>query len=95
MEKAILGLDISKKKFDATLILVDNKVRKKPFSNDAEGFYKLLEWLRKYHQGDVHACMEFTGIYDERVAEFLYQEGFIVSRVNAMIIKSFSKSMIL
>lgn len=93
MEKAILGLDISKKKFDAALIFQDDKVRKKVFSNDSEGFYKLLEWLGNYHQGEVHACMEFTGIYDERVAEFLHQEGIIVSRMNAMIIKSFSKSM--
>jgi transposase len=38
--------------------------------------------------------MEFTDVYDESVAEYLYKEGQRVSRVNAMAIKSFSRSML-
>ena len=94
MTKAILGIDVSKQKFDATLLFADNKVRKKVFSNDPVGFHKLLEWIHQLHEGDFHACMEFTGVYDERVAEFLYHKGFIVSRVNAMVIKAFAKSLL-
>lgn len=94
MTKAILGIDVSKQKFDVTLLFADNKVRKKVFSNDPKGFHMLREWILKLHEGDFHACMEFTGIYDERVAEFLHQQGFTVSRVNAMAIKAFAKSML-
>lgn len=94
MTKAILGIDVSKLKFDVTLLFGDNKVRKKVFSNDPKGFHMLHEWILKLHEGDLHACMEFTGIYDERVAEFLHQQGFTVSRVNAMAIKAFGKSML-
>lgn len=94
MTKAILGIDVSKKKFDVTLLFADNKVRKKVFSNDPKGFHMLHEWILKLHEGDFHACMEFTGIYDERLAEFLHQQGLTVSRINAMAIKAFAKSML-
>jgi len=94
MTKAILGIDVSKKKFDVTLLFGDNKMRKKVFSNDPKGFHMLHEWILKLHEGDFHACMEFTGVYDERLAEFLHQQGLTVSRVNAMAIKAFAKSML-
>lgn len=94
MTKAILGIDISKQKFDVTLLFEDNKVRKKVFSNDSSGFHMLHKWIRQLHDGDIHACMEFTGVYDEKVAEFLYQQGITVSRINAMAIKAFAKSML-
>ena len=92
--KAILGIDVSKLKFDATLLFDDSKVRKKVFSNDSKGFHALYEWIQQLHQGDFHACMEFTGVYDENVATFLYHKGVTVSRVNAMAIKSYAKSML-
>ena len=94
MEKAILGIDVSKSKFDVTLLFGNNKIRKKVFSNDPKGFHMLYEWILKFHERDFHVCMEFTGVYDERIAEFLYQKGLTVSRVNAMAIKAFAKSML-
>jgi transposase len=94
MTKAILGVDVSKKKFDVTLLLADGRIRKKVFSNDPKGFHSLSDWLLRLHQGEVQACMEFTGIYDERLAEFLHQQGLTVSRVNAMAVKAFATSML-
>lgn len=94
MTKASVGIDVSKKKLDVALLCDANKVRKKTFTNDLPGFKNLVQWLTYHHSGDVHACMEFTGIYDEDVAEFLYKEGHTVSRINAMAIKSFAKSML-
>lgn len=74
MTKAILGIDVSKQKFDVPLLFGDNKVRKKVFSNDSKGFHELHEWILKLHEKEFHACMEFTGIYDESLATFLHQQ---------------------
>ncbi len=92
MTRATIGIDVSKKKLDVALLFGNNESRKKTFTNDHEGFERLIEWVRRYHSGDMHACTEFTGIYDESVAEFLYSKGYTVSRMNAMAIKSFAQS---
>jgi len=94
MIKASVGIDVSKKKLDVALLLDTMKVRKKTFTNDLEGFQNLLQWVQYHHKGSFHFCMEFTGIYDEAVAEYLYKEGQLVSRMNAMAIKSFARSML-
>lgn len=94
MTNATLGIDVAKKKLDVTLCFGNNEIRKKTFTNDTFGYEKLLEWTKKYNVVNIHACMEFTGVYDENIAEFLYKKGHIVSRVNAMTIKAFAKSML-
>ncbi len=59
----IIGIDISKAKFDAALLLGE-RVRHAAFSNTEAGFEQLLAWLSK-HRPDpaaaLHACMEATG----------------------------------
>lgn len=40
----VLGIDISKKVFDAAL-LQENKVKTKKFTNDQKGFASLIAWL--------------------------------------------------
>ena len=45
----ILGIDISKKKFDVAL-LRDDKLRHKHFNNDIRGFEALSAWLVKQSQ---------------------------------------------
>jgi transposase len=94
MTKASVGIDVSKKKLDVALLMVDMKVRKKTFTNDLAGFQNLYLWVQHHHKGSFHFCMEFTGVYDEAVAEFLYEKGQLVSRMNAMAIKSFARSML-
>jgi transposase len=86
-----LGIDISKRTFDAAL-LVDGKERCKKFDNDADGFVALKEWLAKWAELPVHACMEATGRYYERLAEFLYAAGDLVSVVNPSKIKGYAQS---
>lgn len=45
----IAGIDISKLKFDVTLLLENEKEMHKTFSNNPEGFKELKTWL--HHLG--------------------------------------------
>lgn len=92
MSKANLGIDISKTKFDAALLLGDRKIKNKQFENNTEGFIKLSEWLNKLEVEDLHVCMEATGIYGEALANYLFEKGHRVSVVNALQIKGFAQS---
>ena len=87
----ILGIDISKKKFDVAL-LRDDKLRHKHFNNDHKGFQVLSTWLAKQKVISVTACMESTGIYGEALSEYLFDQGHTVSVVNPSRIKGFAQS---
>lgn len=87
----ILGIDISKKKFDIAL-LRDNKIKNKYFTNDLDGFKELLSWLSNNKVDHLHACMESTSTYGEPLAEFLFDNQYKVSIVNPARIKGFAKS---
>jgi transposase len=90
-EYPVLGIDVSKKKFDVALPR-DEKYKTKSFGNDAKGFKALEEWLHRLGADRVHACMESTNTYGERLAEFLHDAGSVVSVVNPARIKGFAKS---
>ena len=79
----IVGIDISKARFDAALI--GGRVRHAAFSNTEAGFEQLLAWLER-HRPDVaapvHACMEATGNWGLDLAAFLHDRGVLVSVVN-------------
>lgn len=87
----ILGIDVSKNKFDAAL-LREGKYRHKAFPNNSRGFEQLTDWLRGLGVKELHACMESTGIYGEELAEHLHDRGFKVSIVNPARIKGFAQS---
>lgn len=90
-----LGIDISKDKFDVALIVDESwqeRFKKKAFSNDDDGFCKLIKWLSSRSLGSVHVCMEATNTYWEALAEFLNDSGFIVSVVNPSLVKNEAKS---
>jgi transposase len=88
---AILGIDISKKKFDVAL-LVKNKINHKIYANNEEGFNLLETWLISRNVKKVHACMESTGIYSQGLANFLYNKKHKVSVVNPTRIKGQAQS---
>jgi transposase len=86
----IVGIDISKLKFDVCLVIDESSKSKfHVFSNNLEGFEKLLNWLdlKLQHTEKPRFCMEATGSYMEEVAEFLHDNGFAVSIVNSLLIK--------
>jgi len=87
----VLGIDISKRKFDVALI-AQGKVKNKVCSNSPEGFQELQSWLARQGVQQVHACMEATGTYGEALATFLFDAGMTVSMVNPACIKGFAQS---
>lgn len=88
----ILGIDVSRKKFDAALLSSNGKIKNKVFPNSPEGFDRLIEWLEKQGAGRVHACLESTGVYGEELALALASAGHKVSVVNPARIKGFGQS---
>jgi transposase len=91
MSVSILGIDVSKQKFDVAL-LVDEKTKHKTCKNSEEGFETLMLWLEKQGIQKVHACMEATGNYGEDLAIYLHEAGHVVSIVNPARIKGFAQS---
>src|SRR4030043_772628 len=91
MPTSILGVDISKQRFEVAL-LVEGKIKNKSFQNTTEGFEALVNWLRKLGIQQVYACLEATGNYGEDLAIFLHKAGHTVSIVNPARIKGFAQS---
>jgi transposase len=84
MKKMFIGIDISKKTFDAVAIKAEGIVelmarRHEKFQNNAEGFKALLKWVRPLADGIEPGqwlfCGENTGDYGLRLANFIYAKG--------------------
>lgn len=86
-----LGLDVAKSKIDCCLMVNDHYFHR-VFKNDATGFTKLTEWLSKYTTEPITACAEATGVYSEKVADYLHDNGHTVSVVNPLSVKAFAQS---
>ena len=87
-----LGIDISKRKFDACLVRDDGKLRHRVFPNTPAGFAQLCAWLAKHHVEHAHACLEATGADGEALATYLHEAGHTVSVVNPARIKAYAQS---
>lgn len=92
--KAVLGVDISKCKFDVCL-MVNDKTTYKIFMNNQEGYQKLEAWCITQNVGGIHICMEATSHYGEEVAHFMHHQGHTISVINPAQIKAFTKSELL
>lgn len=88
----VLGLDVGKRDFHAALIVGEDRVRVKAFSNNAKGFEQLAAWLRNRDVQEVHACLEATGGWSEGLAVDLHDRGHVVSLINPQRIKDFGRS---
>ncbi len=88
----VLGIDVSKRKFDVALRWKEGKTRSHKFSNSQKGFRELAEWLKKMGAERVHACLEATGSYGVGLAKFLHGQAHVVSVVNPARIKAFGRS---
>ncbi len=73
MSKDFLGIDVSKKELVVALISCD-KINKNKFANNQEGFKLLHQWLMSKSINKITACMEATGSYGEKAADFLYSK---------------------
>jgi len=77
----IYGVDISKDVFDVSNVKSAHFV----FSNDLNGFKKFATKLTK----ETLVVMEATGYYHYCLAQYLYQQGYLVSVVNPLSVKRF------
>ena len=94
----IIGIDISKNKFDVAWLrdIETNKVKNKHFTNTAKGQQALMNWAMLQTQApieSIHFVMEATGIYHEALAHALFKAGAQVSVVNPAQIKHYAKSL--
>jgi transposase len=87
----ILGMDVAKETLDVAL-LNGERMMTKQFENHEAGHRQLATWLVKQGAGGAHVCLEATGQYGDRVAEYLFEEGFGVSVVNPARIKYYANS---
>lgn len=90
----ILGIDISKQKFD-TALLMGGKLKHKACKNNRAGFETLSLWLKRQGVCCVHVCLEATGTYGDELATYMHDAGHIVSIVNPARIKGFAQSELL
>ncbi len=85
-----VGIDIAKDKFDVAIQL-NNQETHLTFNNDKQGHNKLLKWLNK-NTLSPWVCMEATGHYGTKLADFLYAKGVKLSVVNPYQIKNFARA---
>ncbi len=95
-----IGLDVSKDDFVARIFLVDQKGRphrrrKRKFSNNATGHTGFYQWLEKHAPQPTprRVAMEATGVYHERLAYFLHDQGCATSIVLPNLVKAFGRSL--
>ena len=88
----ILGIDLAKRSFDATLLRSDGSQHHRSFANSPDGFAQLDAWLRERGVERLQACMEATNVYWEDLALWLYQHDCIVSVVNPARIKGYAQA---
>jgi transposase len=84
--KYSVGLDVSSKKINACMSIIDEKQKVAVKStcviaNTLKGFESLKDWIGKHKKEEIPVviCMEATGIYHENCAYYLYEKGFSVS----------------
>ena len=90
--RSSIGVDVSKRKFDAALLTEQGKYRGKVFDNDAKGFQAFRDWIKANAGGQVQVCMEATGAYHEALATFLFDDQITVFVVNPLRVKRFVES---
>lgn len=81
----VIGIDISKSKFDISYQKKEKQFSFFKFENNAKGFKK----FRKLIDDGDHCVMEATGPYYLFLAQYLFEQGINVSVVNPLQIKHF------
>ena len=95
MKKIFIGIDFSKKTFDATMIqVIDDETETRlhaKFDNKAKDFKKFFRWAKKNAKDVPYAewllCGENTGMYSVPMAEWAYGRGLFIWIENAFTIK--------
>lgn len=93
--KHIIGIDVSKDKFDCLWLkdAVALTAKSKVLPNNPQGFQALHDWLIKHvttQLSSIHVILEATGIYHESLT---YALGIQVSVVNPAFVRDFAKGL--
>ncbi|WP_341908244.1 IS110 family transposase [Fluviicola taffensis] len=86
--RQVLGVDVAQKELVVTLgrlsqDLTTELYSRRKFANKESGFDALLKWLKKHTVADfqLHVVMEATGVYHQKFAYFLDENGIDLSVV--------------
>jgi len=90
-QENFVGIDISKDKFDAAILISPGKYLDKVFENTTTGIKEFHQWLKKHTQTP-WVCMEATGCYGQKLADYLYTKKIPVSVVNPLKIKHYGRA---
>ena len=86
-----IGIDISKLSFDVCYVLENGTEKFYKCENTKSGIKSFIASLPK----DCHCVMEATGVYHTKLAYALFDEGISVSVVNPLVIKNYSRMLML
>lgn len=89
-----VGIDIAKQTHFAAIMNSDGEILASPFSftNDLNGFQKLLKQLDSFPINEMYIGMESTAHYAENLTSFLFTRGFQVCIINPIQTSSLRKS---
>ena len=89
-----VGIDIAKQTHFAAIMNSDGEILVSPFSftNDLNGFQKLLNQLNSFPINEMFIGMESTAHYAENLTSFLFTRGFQVCIINPIQTSSLRKS---
>jgi transposase len=91
MKNYFIGIDVSKMTLDVALHSLEGHLNSNHvvIENNAKGFKAMLTWLKekKINNQDVLICMEHTGIYANKVVDFLEKKNIAYTLQNALHIK--------
>jgi transposase len=88
----VVGIDLAKLTFDATLRTQTGTQTHHAFANTPAGFTQFHAWLVQHGVTELHACMEATNVYWEALAAFLHALDYTVSVVNPARIKGYAQA---
>ncbi len=86
-----VGIDISKDKFDAAILISSGKYLDKVFPNTSVGIKSFYQWILKNTQTS-WVCMEATGSFGDKLADYLYGKKTLISVSNPLMIKHYGRA---
>lgn len=91
MKNYFIGIDVSKTTLDVALQSLEGHLNSNHvvIENNAKGFKAMATWLKekKINNQDVLICMEHTGIYADKVVDFLEKKNIAYTLQNALHVK--------
>lgn len=94
-QKLILGIDMAKQDFVATIRVDDVEEELGAFANDADGHQALHEQVNVRCDTDsaqqIHVIIEATGGYEARLVASAYAQGWLVSMPNPKQVRDWAK----